>query len=112
MKSNPILIDLLSQLKLAVQVHEYSRKNLVEALENLLVWLNQPENNNDSTCKQIDYFISTEIMPEKNFEEMPENIRSILFDMGATLHDAHTSPKVATNFDSTPAQLLVRVQNL
>jgi hypothetical protein len=112
MKSNPILIDLLSQLKLVVQAPEFSRDNLVAAMENLLLWLNQPEDNNDSNCKHIDYFISVEIMPEKNFEEIPENIRSILFDMGATLHDAHTSPKVATNFDSTPAQLLVRVQNL
>jgi len=112
MNSNPILINLLSQLKLAALAPEFSKDNLVSAMEKLLLWLNHPENNTDSNCKQIDYFISVEIMPEKRFEEIPENIRSILFDMGATLHDTHTSPEIAENFESTPAQLLARVQKV
>lgn len=112
MNSNSNLIDLLSQLKLAALSPQLSENNLRSVLEKLLLWLNRPENNNDSNCKQIDYFISANIMTQKGFEEIPENIKSILFDMGATLHDSHTAPNIAENFESTPAQLLARVQNL
>jgi hypothetical protein len=112
MNSNPILVNLLDQLRLAILATEFSRTDLVSAMENLLLWLNRSENNTDSNCKQIDYFISTEIISEKYFKKLPEDIQNILFDMGATLHDTHTSPEIAENFESTPAQLLVRVQNL
>lgn len=81
-------------------------------MKELLLWLNLPENNTDNSCKQIDDFIAIEIIADKRFKQIPENIRNILFDMGATLHDTHTSPRIAENFESTPAQLLARVQNI
>ena len=81
-------------------------------LEEILIWLNNPNNNNDTNCKKIDYYVSYEIISEKSYQEIPEDIQSILFDMGATLHDTHTSPKIAENFDSTPGQLLDRVRKL
>src|ERR1043166_4123459 len=104
MNSDPTLINLLRELKVAALASEFSEDRLITVMKNLLLWLNQPENNTDGNCKQIDYFISVEIMGEKQVQEIPESIGSILFDMGATLHDTHTSPQIAENFESTPAQ--------
>jgi hypothetical protein len=112
MSSDPKLVDLLGQLKTATSASKLSIDSMTSAMERLLLWLNRPENNTDKNCREIDNFISFEIMPEKRFEELPEDIKGILFDMGATLHDTHTSPEIAENFESTPAHLLARVQNL
>ena len=105
-------MGLLSQLKLFILATEFSREKAISVMKELLVWLSQPENNTDSNCKQADSFISLEIMFDKRLESLPEDIKSILFDMGATLHDTHTATDVAKNFQSTPSQLLSRVQNL
>lgn len=104
--------NLLSRLKLAIFSPGYSREEVLAALEDILLWLNKPENNNDENCKTIDYYVCIEIMPEKKIEELPDDIQNVLFDMGAQLHDTHTSPKIAENFDSTPSQLLERVRKL
>jgi hypothetical protein len=106
------LDELLNQLRSAVLSSMSSRKKVLSVMEVLLSWLNKPENNTDSNCRRVDYFVSYEIMPEARFKELPEDIRGILFDMGATLHDTHTSPQIAENFESTPSQLLDRVRKL
>ena len=112
MNSDPVMTNLLSQLKLAALADEFSKDRLISAMQTLLLWLNRSENNTDNNCKKIDYFISLEIMPQERFQALPEDIQGILFDMGATLHDTHTSPAIAKNFESTPAQLLSRIQDL
>jgi hypothetical protein len=110
---NKIILDeLLSQLRSAVLSPRFSRKDALYAIETLLLWLNKSENNTDSNCHKVDYFVAYEIVSESGYEKIPEDIRDILFDMGATLHDTHTSPQIAENFESTPSQLLDRVRNL
>lgn len=106
------LDELLNQLRSAVLSTRFSRKKTLSAMEALLSWLNETENNTDNNCRHVDYFISYEIMPETRYQELPKDIREILFDMGATLHDTHTTPQIAENFESTPRQLLDRVQKL
>ncbi len=112
MSSSPTLNDLLDQLKQAAIARPFSTEKLIAATENLLVWLNEPQNNTDYNCKQIDSFISTEIMPDPQFKEIPEDIRGILFDMGVTLRDAHSIPRISKNFKSMPDELLARVRSL
>lgn len=104
--------ELLNRLKLAVLSSGFSRKKVLSAMETLLSWLTEPENNNDSNCREVDYFVSYEILPEIISKKIPEDIRGIFFDIGATLHDTHTSPEIAENFESTPGQLLERVRKL
>ncbi len=112
MSSNPTLTNLLDQLKQAALARPFSKEKLKVATENLLVWLNEPQNNTDYNCKQIDSFISAEIMPDQQFKEIPENIRGILFDMGVTLRDAHSIPRISKNFKSMPDELLARIRSL
>jgi hypothetical protein len=74
--------------------------------------LNDPLNNTDDNCKKIDYFVAYEIVTKKEFELIPDEIKEILYDLGASLSDTHTAPDVAENFESTPEQLLKRVRKL
>jgi hypothetical protein len=106
------LDELLNKIKSAVLSIRFSRKKTLYAMEALLSWLNKTENNTDKNCRRVDYFISYEILPDARYKELPNDIREILFDMGATLHDTHTSPQIAENFESTPSQLLGRIQKL
>ena len=106
------LLELVNQLKSAIISPEFSRMEAITAMYNLISWLTKPENNTDSNCKFVDSFVAYEISPNPEKKEIPEDIYAILFDMGATLHDTHTSPKIAENFDSTPALLLERIQKL
>lgn len=112
MNSNADLHALLNELKTAALTSGTARENLLSAMTGVLLWLNSPESNNDKNCREIDQFVALEIIVDKRFEEIPEDIKNILFDMGTTLHDTHTAPGVANNFTSTPAQLLDRVQRL
>lgn len=106
------LQELVNQLKSAIMSPEFSRKEAISAMYNLISWLNKPENNTDSNCRFVDSFVAYEISPNPENNEIPKDIDAILFDMGATLHDTHTSPEIAENFDSTPALLLERIQKL
>jgi hypothetical protein len=106
------LTELLIQLKLAVFSTSFSKKKALSALEALLLWLNEPENNNHNNCRHVDYYVANEICDEPRFKALPDELREILFDLGATLHDTHTSPHIAENFESTPRQLLERLRKL
>ncbi len=112
MDANYEIDGLLVRLKLIILASPFSRSEVLLALKELLLWLNKPENNSDNNCRKVDYFVANEIIPNKKYHGLPEDIKEILFDMGATLHDTHNSPRIAENFYSTPAQLLERVQKL
>ncbi len=81
----------------------------LRSLEELLSWLVLPENDTDANCRSVDTFVCTklEIPPE-----LPDNLHDLFFDVGGALHDAHSAPDVARNFNSTPEQLLRRTQEL
>ena len=112
METNYEIDSLLTRLRSITLAPSFSRSEALLVLKNLLLWLNKPENNSDKNCRKVDYFVANEIITNKKYHELPEDIKGILFDMGATLHDTHNSPRVAENFYSTPAQLLERIQKL
>ncbi len=112
MNSDLSLTALLSWLEQTALAQPFSKDSLVAALENLLLWLNEPENNTDYNCKEIDSFISAEIVPDQRFNDIPADLQKILVDMGAVLRDAHSIPRIAGNFDTMPNELLTRVRNL
>jgi len=112
MNTKPEINNLLALLRSITLASSFSRSEVLLALEELMLWINKPENNSDENCRKVDYFVANEIIPNKKYRELPEDIKEIIFDMGATLHDTHNSPKIAENFYSTPEQLLERVQKL
>lgn len=103
--------ELLENLKQICRSNSTSKGELKFALEELLQWLVEPVNNTDENCRMVDVFITTQINPDLT-ATLPKEIQAILFDMGGALHDTHTAPQVARNFESTPGQLLERVSKL
>ncbi len=107
-----MLDDLLDLLKDAFNVPQFSRKVILSAIEDVLVWLNELPNNTDANCRKVEYFIVSEIIGKPRYHEMPGDIQGLLFDMGSALSDTFSAPDIADNFESTPTQLLTRVRQL
>ncbi|HUU17627.1 MAG TPA: hypothetical protein VMW72_10795 [Sedimentisphaerales bacterium] len=81
-------------------------------LEKLLVYLCSPNGRIDENCKFVDnYFCFQKNWPEY-IKHLPEELYAILCDIGGTLHDTVEDPKIASNFESLPEQLLDRVRKL
>ena len=85
---------------------------LKEAMAALLSYLASPEGRTDSNCRAVDIFFCIRDQWETDWEHLPPEFRSVLEDIGGTLHDSVSSPQIARNFDSTPELLLARVKEL
>ena len=82
---------------------------LGSALERLLVFLSSPAGRTHANCAATDSFFMG-VNGECEYSYLPGPLAKILDDMAGTLHDAVSSPEVARSFESTPEQLLVRLQ--
>lgn len=105
----------LEQL-LQVLKAEYFREPLDEvevlrAMEGVLAFLVQPESNTDANCRRADWFVMSEMDEVRSIQgpETPIDLGRILYDM-MILHDTHTAPEIAENFQATPAMLLARTR--
>ncbi len=103
--------DLLEALRQASKMENGSDPQIRTAIEAVLVWLNDPSNNIGENCEKISMFVATRICND-DLTKFPQDVQRILYDMGAGLYDTYKSPAVAANFESTPSQLLKRVQEL
>lgn len=81
-------------------------------LVELLVYLASPEGRTSENCTTADTFFLLHADYGFNWFHLPEEFRLILDDIGGQLHDTVDNPKIATNFESTPEQLLERVHSL
>jgi hypothetical protein len=79
------------------------------ALENLLSYLTTPSGRTSANCVATDLFFCLEDWGV-DWERFPENLTDIIGDMGGALHDTVSRPEIASNFESTPEQLLERVR--
>jgi len=104
--------EILGKLYLECTQKNPSKTSIASAIEDVLVWLNKSENNTDSNYKRVDYYVVKNIISNDVYDYLSEDIKEIIFDMGGALHDTHTSPEIAENFESTPQQLLKRVRKL
>lgn len=77
------------------------------ALERLLVFLASPEGRTDANCSTVYYFITA---TEVSWRDVKEPLHAILDDMSGTLQDSVYAPNIARTFESTPEQLLERLQ--
>lgn len=99
----------LEPLLREVHAHWADGDGLAAALERLLVFLTSDAGRTDANCSVADQFISAS---EEEWTALGEPLRSILDDMGGTLHDAIHAPNIARTFEATPEQLLARVRML
>ena len=95
----------LQPLLRAVFVAFGDPESLRNALEALLLFL--VSDRTDANCSVTDHFISA---TEERWSAVGEPLRSILDDMGGTLHDAVYAPDIARTFEATPELLLERLR--
>jgi len=95
--------QLLANLQREWQRKPFDATAVLRRLEELLAWLVRPENDTDTNCKSVDLFVCTKLRIPPG---LPDDLHDLLFDVGGSLHDTHSSPEVARNFESTPEELL------
>jgi hypothetical protein len=81
-------------------------------LAELLVYLTSPEGRTSENCTTTDTFFELHDDYGFNWFHLPEELQLILEDIGGQLHDTLEHPDTATNFESTPEQLLTRIHCL
>ena len=84
-------------------------QKIAQAAIILLEWLCEPQNNTDENCIVVDNSIGL-ALPRIHQLRISQDLKLIFDDIGSILHDTHRSPDVATNFESTPSQLLARLR--
>ena len=82
------------------------------SLVELLVYLCSPEGRTTENCISTDTFFRLHADYGFNWLHLPEELQLILGDIGGQLHDTLEDPNAATNFESTPEQLLIRTHCL
>lgn len=83
---------------------------LKTALVGVLEFLASAKGRTDANCRAVDYFLAQD--EAWDADQLPEPFVDILADMSSALHDTVTAPVIATNFQSTPEQLLERARRL
>ena len=76
----------------------------------MLEFLTTPRGRTDANCRTVDSFL----MRDETWDDdrLPQVYVDFLADMAGALHDTITAPDIATNFKSTPEQLLERARRL
>jgi len=106
------VIALAEAVYCCAQQHNPDLSQLKTEIQNLLLFLCSPEGRTDDNCTTVGTHLSCKSDWPHCIGHLPTQLRSVLLDIGGTLHDAIRHPKVASNFESLPEQLLVRVRKV
>ena len=83
---------------------------VAQALRDVLQFLASEKGRTNANCWAADLFcMEDENWDERRWEHLPPEMGDILGDMASALHDSVRDPDIARNFDSTPEQLLDRL---
>lgn len=102
----------LFQVRDSVSATPTNLAAIKSALAELLVYLSSPEGRTSENCVTTDTFFHLHDDYGFNWFHLPEGFQLVLEDIGGQLHDTVEHPDMATNFESTPEQLLERVHCL
>jgi hypothetical protein len=77
-------------------------------------FLVEPANNSKENCVAVSRFVFLDLTEDPQTRAaiacLPDELKLIIEDMGSFLDDVHTAPDIARSFESTPKQLLERLQ--
>jgi len=89
-------------------------RTVASKLKPILEFLSLPENNTEQNCDRASQFVLVEVLCEPNVccivDKLPEPLRVVIMDVGVSLDDAHGAPDIARSLESTPEQLLGRLE--
>ena len=107
----PVLAPFLERVYIEIERPESDLHTLVMVLRALLRFLASPEGRASANCWATDlFFMRDEHWSERRWAHLPQPLQDMLADMGGALHDSVDYPEIAENFDSTPDQLLARLE--
>ena len=78
----------------------------------LVAFLSSSDGRTDQHCKETDSYFLLHDENGFNWNHLPDDYQLILDDIGGQQHDSIENPEIAKNFESTPEQLLERIQQL
>ncbi|MGD0743934.1 MAG: hypothetical protein ABSA45_02155 [Verrucomicrobiota bacterium] len=84
--------------------------SLKAAVIGVLEFLASPRGRTDANCRAVDFFLIRD--GAWDADVLPQSYVDVLADMSGALHDTVFAPNIATNFESTPEQLLERARRL
>jgi hypothetical protein len=112
-KKKPIdLESLIESVRRSLAVTPADLSSVKNALHALVSFLAGPQGRTDPNCKKTDLYFTLHDEHGFNWEHLPEPYQLILDDIGGQLHDTLGASTIAENFESTPEQLLVRIERL
>jgi hypothetical protein len=106
------LKDLLAQLNFSLCEDPVNLDNIKDSLVCLFSFLCEPKNRTHNNCKAVDLFFCIDNHSDVSWNSLPDDYRQLFDDIGGCLHDTVKAPEIATNFESTPEQLLLRAKKL
>lgn len=109
---SPELEPLLRDLYGSLVARPADMARIKTAICMTLEFLNSPAGRTDANCKAVDLFICYDEEWDADWQELPEDYRQLVYDMGCELHDTFQDPEVAQQFRATPEQLLARARRL
>jgi len=105
------LAKLLAALKASLGREPHNAVAVYDSVEALLVFLVIPSNDTGENCRQVDIAVCR-ALADCEPSDLPKELAGIIEGLGGILHDTHSAPHIARNFESTPNQLLARLRSI
>jgi hypothetical protein len=110
---SPELAPLLYAAYRSIQGQAPDLADLRSALRDLFKFLSSKKGRTNANCSTTDsFFLEIDNNWQGSRDHLPEAYQDLLGDIGGCLHDAVSAPEMAENFESTPEQLLERLERL
>jgi len=106
------LKPLLKQFYCALITRPINQPAIKRSIEALLLFLTTAQGRTDANVQAVSLFVSIDDDWENDWLELPPPLVEIISDIGGALHDSVSASDMAEEFDSTPEQLLQRIQRL
>lgn len=109
---SPELPGLLRAARRSIEATPLDMAAVHESLRELLSYLASPAGRTHANVLETDVFFSLQDDWSRCGDDLPEPYAAIVWDIGGQLHDTIRTPEVAANFESTPEQLLARLDTI
>ena len=109
------LKQLLERVVRSLHEEPMNLGNIKDSLVCLFTFLCKPKNRTHKNCRAVDLFFCVDCVDnhlDVSWNSLPNEHRQLFNDIGGALHDTVVAPEIATNFKSTPEQLLSRAKRL
>jgi len=106
------LLALMEGARAAIDTAEPDAHAVHASLTALLEFLATPENRTDQNCQTVGAYFLAQDEWAHNADDLPAAYARIVWDIEGQLPDTVSDPDTASEFESTPEQLLERLSAL